>query len=73
MPKLKILSGDEVCAILEKHAFHKIRIRGSHILMQKRLKHTTTTIPVPNHKEIRKGTLMSIIRQSGLSKEEFIK
>lgn len=31
----------------------------------------TTTIPVPNHKEIRIGTLQSIIRQSGLPRAEF--
>jgi predicted RNA binding protein YcfA (HicA-like mRNA interferase family) len=69
--KLRILSGEQVCDILEKHGFIQVRQRGSHIVMQKRLPDTTITVPVPNHSEIRIGTLQSIIRQSGLSKFEF--
>ena len=34
--------------------------------MQKRLQHSTITVPVPNHRELRIGALQSIIRQSGL-------
>jgi predicted RNA binding protein YcfA (HicA-like mRNA interferase family) len=69
--KLRILSGKQVCDILEKHGFVQVRQRGSHIVMQKRLPDTTITVPVPNHSEIRIGTLQSIIRQSGLNKSEF--
>jgi predicted RNA binding protein YcfA (HicA-like mRNA interferase family) len=69
--KLRILSGKQVCDILEKHGFIQARQRGSHIVMQKRLPDTTITVPVPNHSEIRIGTLQSIIRQSGLNKSEF--
>ncbi len=71
MGKLRILSGKQVCDILEKHGFIQVRQRGSHIVMQKRLPETTITVPVPNHIEIRIGTLQSIIRQSGLNKSEF--
>jgi len=39
--------------------------------MQKKLPETTSTVPVPNHDELRIGTLQSIIRQSGLPKSEF--
>jgi predicted RNA binding protein YcfA (HicA-like mRNA interferase family) len=69
--KLRILSGKQVCEILEKHDFIQVRQRGSHIVMQKRLPDTTITVPVPNHSELRIGTLQSIIRQSGLHKSEF--
>ncbi|MFH0975416.1 MAG: type II toxin-antitoxin system HicA family toxin [Spirochaetota bacterium] len=69
--KLKIFSGKEVCGILQKHGFVYIRTHGSHVLMQKRITDSTITIPVPNHKEIRIGTLMSIIRQPGLPRSEF--
>jgi Predicted periplasmic or secreted lipoprotein len=69
--KLRILSGRQVCAILSRHGFVEIRQRGSHIVMQKQLPDTTVTVPVPNHDEIRIGTLQSIIRQSGISKSEF--
>ncbi len=71
MSKLPILSGQEVCKILSRHNFVEVRQRGSHIVMQKRTPEGTITIPVPNHKEIRIGTLQSIIRQSGVSKNEF--
>ena len=39
--------------------------------MQKRLPDTTITVPVPDHKELRIGTLLSIIRQSRLSRQLF--
>ena len=39
--------------------------------MQKRDKDSTITVPVPDHKELRTGTLLSIIRQSQLPRELF--
>lgn len=71
MAKLRILSGQEVCKILAQHGYEEIRQRGSHIIMQKKIENSTITIPVPNHKEIRTGTLMSIIRQSRLDRSIF--
>ncbi len=64
-------SGKDVCQILMKHGFVQVRQRGSHIIMQKQVKNSTITVPVPNHKELRTGTLRSIIRQSGLNKTDF--
>ena len=69
--KLRVLSGKDVCTILEKNGFFEVRRRGSHIVMQKKLAKGTITVPVPDHNEIRIGTLQSIIRQSGLPKHEF--
>jgi len=60
-----------VCSILAKHGFEKVRQRGSHIVMQKEIPQGTITVPIPDHDEIRIGTLQSIIRQSGLSRSEF--
>jgi len=71
LPKLRILSGKDVCSILAQHDFQEVRRRGSHVVMQKKLPQTTITVPVPDHKEIRIGTLQSIIRQSGIPKTEF--
>ena len=71
MPRLAVLSGKAVCAILALHGFVEVRQRGSHIVMQKKLDTATITVPVPNHAEIRIGTLLSIIRQSGLPRAEF--
>jgi predicted RNA binding protein YcfA (HicA-like mRNA interferase family) len=66
------MSGKEVCAILERHGFSEVRRRGSHIVMQRVSDdRSTTTVPVPDHKEVKKGTLRSIIRQSGVPRSEF--
>jgi len=71
LAKLRILSGREVCQILSQNGFEEIRQRGSHIIMQKKTEDSTITIPVPDHKEIRIGTLSSIIRQSKLERTVF--
>ena len=68
---MRVLSGSEVCTILRKHGFELVRQRGSHVIMQKKSGNTTITVPVPDHKELRIGTLMSIIRQSGLDRSAF--
>ena len=68
---MRTLSGREVCAILNKHGFEQVRQRGSHIIMHKQIPGSTVTVPVPDHKELRIGTLMSIIRQSGLDRSLF--
>jgi predicted RNA binding protein YcfA (HicA-like mRNA interferase family) len=65
------MSGLEVCKILSSHGFEIARQKGSHIVMQKKTDTSTVTIPVPNHKEIKIGTLKSIIRQSQISPSEF--
>ena len=71
MGKLRILSGKQVCGILEQHGFAEVRRRGSHVIMQKQLAATTVTVPVPDHIELRIGTLQAIIRQSGIARSEF--
>ena len=57
MGKLRNLSGKEVCEILKQHNFLEIRRRGSHILMQRKTSEGTVTVPIPNHQELRIGTL----------------
>lgn len=71
MPKLRILSGRDVCKILAQHGFEEVRQKGSHIIMQKRRGNSTITIPVPDHSELKTGTMASIIRQSGLERTLF--
>jgi len=69
--KLKTFSGKAICKLLQKHGFEQVRQRGSHIVMQKRTLETTITVPVPNHKQLKTGTLLSIIRQTQLPKSLF--
>ena len=71
MPKLRVLSGSDVCRILARNGFTQVRRKGSHIIMQKADRGTTITVPVPNHAEVKRGTLTGIIRQSGLARELF--
>ena len=73
MPKLLSLSSREVCRILQKHGFVIVRQKGSHIILRKQLPDRGITVPVPNHSEIAKGTLKSIIDQSEISKSEFVR
>jgi predicted RNA binding protein YcfA (HicA-like mRNA interferase family) len=72
MPKLRVLSGADVCRILRAHGFIEVRQRGSHIILRKQLPERGITVPVPNHKEIARGTLKSIIEQSEIAKDEFM-
>ena len=71
MGKLRVLSGSEACKILERRGFIAVRQRGSHRIMQLQTERTTITVPVPIHDSLRRGTLQSIIRQSGLDKSLF--
>jgi predicted RNA binding protein YcfA (HicA-like mRNA interferase family) len=70
--KLKVLSGKELCKILEIFDFKYIRQKGSHIIMQKKINDSTITIPVPDHKELKQGTLKSIIRKSNIDIQVFL-
>lgn len=71
MARLRVLSGREVCRILADRGFAEVRRRGSHIVMQRRTEDGTITVPVPDHPELKPGTLRSIIRQSGLPRSAF--
>jgi len=65
------LSGRNVRAILEENGFLLIRQRGSHMVLQKKVGNGTVTAVIPDHAELRIGTLMSIIRQSQLPRGFF--
>jgi predicted RNA binding protein YcfA (HicA-like mRNA interferase family) len=71
MGRLRVLSGREVCRTLERHGFAEVRRRGSHIVMQRRTDTGSVTVPIPDHRELAIGTLLSIIRQSGVERAEF--
>ncbi|MBK6858976.1 MAG: type II toxin-antitoxin system HicA family toxin [Saprospiraceae bacterium] len=68
---MRTLSGKDICFILSKHGFIKVRQKGSPVIMQKLTEDSTIPVPIPMHKEIKIGTLHSIIRQSELSKLDF--
>ena len=71
MTKPRVLSGTDVCRIPAAEGFEEVRRRGSHAIMQKRNAGSTITVPVPMHRTLRRETLMSIVRQSGLPRAMF--
>ena len=70
MSGLPVVSGRDVVKALAKLEYDLDRQRGSHmILRQTSPPHRRLT--VPDHNEVAKGTLRAIIRQAGLTVEEF--
>jgi predicted RNA binding protein YcfA (HicA-like mRNA interferase family) len=71
MPKLPSLTPVEIIKILLKNGFVLDRIKGSHHILYN--KTTKIRIVVPMHKsDLPKGTLHEIIKQSGLTVNDFI-
>lgn len=68
MPKLPHLSGAQTVKIFERLGFVVMRQNGSHIVLRK----GSSGCVVPNHKEIKVGTLAGILRQAGVSTDEFL-
>ncbi len=69
--RLPVLSGLEVVKILRKVGWEIARQRGSHMVMVKFFEDGKRALVVPNHKEVDTGTLIDIIRQAKLTREEF--
>ena len=68
MPKLPVLSGREVVRGLGRLGFEHVGQSGSHI----KLRRASSTVIVPAHREVRRGTLASILQQAGISIEELM-
>ncbi|MBI2444999.1 type II toxin-antitoxin system HicA family toxin [Candidatus Micrarchaeota archaeon] len=69
--KLPVLSGTEVVKTFERIGFRIDHHTGSHIILRKETA-PFTRLTVPKHREVAKGTLRAIIRQAGLTHEEFL-
>lgn len=71
MSKLPVISGYECVKALEKAGFYFKRQESSHIVLRR--DDPFAQVVIPNHKELDRGTLRAIIRQAGLSVDEFMK
>ena len=71
MPTLPALSGRKVVKVFESFGWAVARQRGSHIILV--TDNHNATLSVPDHKEVAKGTLRSLIRAAGMTVEEFIR
>jgi predicted RNA binding protein YcfA (HicA-like mRNA interferase family) len=70
MPPLPILSGREVVRRFARVGWQVARQRGSHIILVK--PGHAATLSIPNHPEVARGTLRTLIRRAGLTPEQFL-
>lgn len=70
--KLPVVSGGEVIKALKKLGFAVTRQKGSHVSMHKSNPDGTILVVVPVKESIKKGTLINILKQARLEREEFI-
>ena len=67
-PKLPVISGYQAVKALSKFGFTPVRQHGDHLVMQKGI----IVFSVPLHRTLKKGTLLAILKQANISKEEFV-
>jgi len=73
MPRLHRISGKEAIRALEKLGFERVRQRGSHVVLKRRMQTGETAGGVvPLHRVLAVGTLRGILRQAGVTPEEFL-
>ena len=73
MPELRKLSGREVVKALSKAGFKPKRQRGSHLILTKETPEGKVGCVVPMHPELKIGTIIGILEQAKMSKEDFMK
>jgi predicted RNA binding protein YcfA (HicA-like mRNA interferase family) len=73
MAKLPLLSARKILKALSKAGFKQVSQKGSHIKLKRIDEDKTRIVIVPNFDQIPIGTLRSIIRQSGLDMDNFLK
>ncbi len=70
MSELPLISGREVVKALSKIGYEEDRQRGSHIILRQNVP-PYRRVTVPDHREVAKGTLRAMIREAGLTVDEF--
>ena len=69
--KLPVVSGQDLISVLVKAGFDVHHQRGSHIIL-KQTAAPFTRLSVPNHRELKRGLLVAVIREAGLTREQFL-
>ena len=70
MASLPVLSGREVVRVFESFGWTVARQKSSHIILTK--DGEIVTLSIPNHNEVARGTLRSLIRSANLTVDEFV-
>ncbi len=73
MPKLPVLSGQDVIKLLSKAGFIVESQKGSHVKLKKRLSDSVIVTIVPLHRALDTGTLLNILKQSDVTREDLFK
>ena len=71
MSKLPLISGDQAVKYFEKLGYRVVRQRGSHIRMHHLNDPTKQPLSIPRHKQLGRGLIRKLLRDSGLSVQEF--
>jgi predicted RNA binding protein YcfA (HicA-like mRNA interferase family) len=70
MPRLPTLSGRDVVRVFQRFGWQVVRRSSSHMIMVQ--EGASATLSIPDHREVAKGTLRSLIRAANLSVAEFV-
>lgn len=71
--KSPVVSGKDMIRYLSKRGFEIVGRKGSHVRMKKLAEPRNLIVIIPDHKELAQGTLRSILRQAGITFEEFVR
>lgn len=71
MPPLPVVSGRDLVKVFESQGWSVARQKGSHIIMVR--DGSIVSLSVPDHDEVAKGTLRSLLRNAGIGTEDFVK
>jgi predicted RNA binding protein YcfA (HicA-like mRNA interferase family) len=70
--KLPVVSGEKVIKAFLNAGFVKVRQRGSHVRLEKIEGNDIIKLTVPLHNPMKKGTLSRLIKDAGLTIDEFV-
>jgi predicted RNA binding protein YcfA (HicA-like mRNA interferase family) len=73
MPELRPVSGDQAIRALERLGFVQVRQRGSHVVLKRQMADGDVGCAVPRHRQLALGTLRGILRQAGVTADEFMR
>jgi predicted RNA binding protein YcfA (HicA-like mRNA interferase family) len=71
-PKLPVVSGEDLIRVLRRFGYEVVRQKGSHVRLRNESAPERLPVTVPLHKELAKGTLKNILKDSGISIDELI-
>jgi predicted RNA binding protein YcfA (HicA-like mRNA interferase family) len=69
MPPLPVVSGRKAAAVFERIGYHYFHQRGSHMIYRKP---GSKKLSIPDHKELDRGLLSNLIKDAGISVEQFV-